>query len=98
MYVKEIVKIHGLTLLIVSDRYIRLTSKFWKSLQKEMATKLCLNIVYHPKTEGQSDKIIQTLEDMLQACDLEFTDSWDDHLPLVEFWFQQQLSLKHEDA
>nr|KAJ0212322.1 hypothetical protein LSAT_V11C400157430 [Lactuca sativa] len=40
---------------------------------------------YHPQTDGQSERTIQTLEDMLRACTLEFQGNWDEHLPLVEF-------------
>ncbi|GKB52591.1 putative reverse transcriptase domain-containing protein [Tanacetum coccineum] len=40
---------------------------------------------YHPETDGQSERTIQTLEDMLRACVIDFGSSWDRHLPLVEF-------------
>ena len=83
-YVMEIVSLHGVPLTIVSDRDSRLTSRFWKSLQEEMSTKLCLSTAYHPQTDGQSERTIQTLEDMLRACTLEFLGNWDEHLPLVE--------------
>ena len=84
-YVKEIVKVHGVPLSIVSDRDSRFTSKFWQGMHEQMGTKLCLSTAYHPQTDGQSERTIQTLEDMLRACTLEFAGSWDDHLPLVEF-------------
>ena len=84
-YVKEIVRLHGVPLTIVSDRDSRFTSRFWRSLQEELGTKLCLSTAYHPQTDGQSERTIQTLEDMLRACTLEFQGNWDEHLPLVEF-------------
>jgi hypothetical protein len=84
-YVKEIVKVHGVPLSIVSDRDSRFTSKFWQGMHEQMGTKLCLSTAYHPQTDGQSERTIQTLEDMLRACTLEIAGSWDDHLPLVEF-------------
>ncbi|KAI3503855.1 hypothetical protein L1887_32310 [Cichorium endivia] len=84
-YVYEIVKRHGVSLTILSDRDSRFTSRFWKGLQEAMGTKLCLSTAYHPRTDGQSERTIQTLEDMLRACTLEFSGNWDDHLPLVEF-------------
>ena len=56
-----------------------------ESLQEELGTKLCLSTAYHPQTDGQSERTIQTLEDMLRACTLEFKGNWDEHLPLVEF-------------
>ena len=70
---------------IISDRDSRFTSGFWKSLQKALDTNLDMSTVYHPQTDGQSERTIQTLEDMLRACVIDFGSSWDRHLPLVEF-------------
>ncbi|GJU51019.1 putative reverse transcriptase domain-containing protein [Tanacetum coccineum] len=61
------------------------TSRFWKSLQEAMGTQLDMSTAYHPETDGQSERTIQTLEDMLRACVIDFGSSWDRHLPLVEF-------------
>ncbi|GKC45074.1 reverse transcriptase domain-containing protein [Tanacetum coccineum] len=61
------------------------TSRFWKSLQKALGTNLDISTAYHPQTDGQSKRTIQTLEDMLRACVIDFGSSWDCHLPLVEF-------------
>ncbi|GJT14152.1 putative reverse transcriptase domain-containing protein [Tanacetum coccineum] len=55
-----------------------------QSLHKALGTQLDMSIVYHPQTDGQSERTIKTLEDMLRACVLEFGKSWDRHLPLVE--------------
>ncbi|GKA07161.1 putative reverse transcriptase domain-containing protein [Tanacetum coccineum] len=44
-----------------------------------------LSTAYHPQTDGQSERTIQTLEDMLRACVIDFSGSWDVHLPLAEF-------------
>ena len=44
-----------------------------------------MSTAYHPQTDGQSERTIQTLEDMLRACVLDWGDSWEKHLPLVEF-------------
>ncbi|GJT11474.1 putative reverse transcriptase domain, ribonuclease H-like domain, aspartic peptidase domain protein [Tanacetum coccineum] len=44
-----------------------------------------MSTTYHPETDGQSERIIQTLEDMLRACVIDFGGSWFRHLPLVEF-------------
>ncbi|KAI3755175.1 hypothetical protein L1987_54970 [Smallanthus sonchifolius] len=85
LYVNEIVTLHGVPLSIVSDRDSRFTSRFWKSFQKSLGMKLNLSTTYHPQTDGQSEKTIQTLEDMLRACVIDFGGSWDDHLPLMEF-------------
>ena len=85
LYVDNIVALHGVPLSIISDRDSRFTSKFWQSFQKALGTKLNLSSAYHPQTDGQSERTIQTLEDMLRACVIELKGSWDDHLPLMEF-------------
>jgi len=84
-YVSEIVRLHGVPVSIVSDRDPRFTSRFWSSLQKCLGTQLSLSTAYHPQTDGQSERTIQTLKDMLRACTLDFPGSWEEHLPLVKF-------------
>ncbi|GJW88111.1 putative reverse transcriptase domain-containing protein [Tanacetum coccineum] len=61
------------------------TSYFLKSLNRALGTRLDMSTAYHPQTDGQSERTIQTLEDMLRACVLEFRKGCDKHLPLVEF-------------
>nr|GEW68726.1 putative reverse transcriptase domain-containing protein [Tanacetum cinerariifolium] len=56
-----------------------------RSLQEALGTRLDMSTAYHPETDGQSERTIQTLEDMLRACVINFGGSWDRHLPLVEF-------------
>ncbi|KAD4584743.1 hypothetical protein E3N88_22344 [Mikania micrantha] len=85
LYVNELVSLHGVPLSIVSDRDSRFTSRFWESFQKALGTRLNFITTYHPQTDGQSERTIQTLEDMLRACVIDFGGSWDDHLPLMEF-------------
>ncbi|GJZ25212.1 putative reverse transcriptase domain-containing protein [Tanacetum coccineum] len=85
LYLKEIVCKHGVPTSIISDRDSLFTSRFWKSLQEAMGTQLDMSTAYHPETDGQSERTIQTLEDMLRACVIDFGSSWDRHLPLVEF-------------
>nr|GEY81230.1 putative reverse transcriptase domain-containing protein [Tanacetum cinerariifolium] len=63
----------------------RFTSHFWKSFNKALGTRLDMSTAYHPEIDGQSERTIQTLEDMLRACVLDFGKGWDKHLPLVEF-------------
>ncbi|GJU16524.1 putative nucleotidyltransferase, ribonuclease H, partial [Tanacetum coccineum] len=58
---------------------------FWKGLQKAWGTRLKFSTAFHPQTDGQSERTIQNLEDMLRACALEWTGSWDEYLCLVEF-------------
>ncbi|KAJ9536718.1 hypothetical protein OSB04_un000103 [Centaurea solstitialis] len=85
LYIDEIVMRHGVPISIISDRDSRFTSRFWQSLQTTLGTSVDLSTAYHPQTDGQTERTIQTLEDMLRACVLEFGGSWDDHLPLIEF-------------
>ncbi|GKB25957.1 putative reverse transcriptase domain-containing protein, partial [Tanacetum coccineum] len=76
---------HGVPVSIISDRDGRFTSLFWQALHKALGTRLDMSTAYHPETDGQSERTIQTLEDMLRACVLDFGKNWDRHLPLVEF-------------
>ncbi|GJW69548.1 putative reverse transcriptase domain-containing protein [Tanacetum coccineum] len=85
LYLKEVVTRHGVPVSIISDRDGRFTSLFWKLLHKALGTRLDMSTAYHPQIDGQSERTIQTLEDMLRACVLDFRKSWDRHLPLVEF-------------
>ncbi|GKF25724.1 putative reverse transcriptase domain-containing protein, partial [Tanacetum coccineum] len=85
LYFKEVVLRHGVLVSIISDRDGRFTSHFWQWLQKALGTRLDMSTAYHPQTDGQSKRTIQTLEDMLRACVIDFGNGWDKHLPLVEF-------------
>ena len=71
LYIREIVRLHGVPISIVSDRDPRFTTHFWKSFQKAMGTQLTMSTAFHPKTDGQSERTIQVLEDMLRACVLD---------------------------
>ncbi|GJX91352.1 putative reverse transcriptase domain-containing protein [Tanacetum coccineum] len=85
MYLKEVVTRHGIPLLIICDRDPRFASNFWRSLQNALGTSLDMSTAYHPQTDGQSKRTIQTLEDMLRAYAIDFGKGWVNHLPLVEF-------------
>ncbi|KAA0048733.1 pol protein [Cucumis melo var. makuwa] len=85
LYMSEIVRLHGVPVSIVSDRDARFTSKFWKGLQTTMGTRLDFSTAFHPQTNGQTERLNQVLEDMLRACALEFSGSWDSHLHLMKF-------------
>ncbi|GJW36985.1 putative reverse transcriptase domain-containing protein [Tanacetum coccineum] len=85
LYIKEIVSRHGVPISIISDRDSHFTSRFWQSLQNALGTQLDMSTSYHPETDGQSERTIQTLEDMLRACVIDFRKGWDKHLPLIEF-------------
>ncbi|GJY34339.1 putative reverse transcriptase domain-containing protein [Tanacetum coccineum] len=85
VYLDRIVARHGVPVSIISDRDARFTSRLWQTFQKALGTHLDMSTAYHPQTDGQSERTIQTLEDMLRACVMDFGGSWDIHLPLVEF-------------
>ncbi|GKE66741.1 reverse transcriptase domain-containing protein [Tanacetum coccineum] len=85
LYLKEIVCRHGVPVSIISDRDSHFTSRFWRSFQEVLGMNLDMSTAYHPQTDCQSERTIQTLEDMLHACVIDFGSSWDRHLPLVEF-------------
>ncbi|GJW78913.1 reverse transcriptase domain-containing protein [Tanacetum coccineum] len=76
IYTNEIVARHGVLVSIISDRDGRFTS---------LGTRLDMSTAYHPQTDGQSERTIKTLEDMLRACVMDFGGSWDTHLSLIEF-------------
>ncbi|GJZ27841.1 putative reverse transcriptase domain-containing protein [Tanacetum coccineum] len=89
LYRKEIVSRHGVPISIISDRDSHFTSRFWQSLQNALGTQLDMSMAYHPKTDGQSERTIQTLEDMLRACVIDFGKGWKKHLTLVEFSYNK---------
>ncbi|KAL8148810.1 hypothetical protein AgCh_005977 [Apium graveolens] len=84
MYLKEIVVRHEVPVSIVSDRDPRFNSRFWKSFQECLGTRLNMSTAHHPQTDGQSERTIQKIEDMLRVCAIDFKGSWDEHLPLDE--------------
>ncbi|GKB68800.1 putative reverse transcriptase domain-containing protein [Tanacetum coccineum] len=85
LYIDEIVARHGVPTSIISNRDGRFTSRSWQTMQKALEMRLDMSTTYHPQTDGQSERIIQTLEDMLRACVIDFGRSWNIHLPLAEF-------------
>ncbi|GJZ98982.1 putative reverse transcriptase domain-containing protein [Tanacetum coccineum] len=85
MYLKEVVMRHGIPVSIIFYHNPRFASNFWRSLQKALGTNLDMSTTYHPQTNGQSERTIQTLKDMLRACVIDFGKGWVNHLPLVEF-------------
>jgi transposase InsO family protein len=87
MYVDQVVKLHGIPSSIVSDIDPRFSSRFWESLKEVVGTKLKMSSAYHPQTDGQCERKIQSLEDLLRGCVLENRGSWDSWLSLIEFTY-----------
>nr|GEX61344.1 reverse transcriptase domain-containing protein [Tanacetum cinerariifolium] len=85
IYLKEVVTRYGIPVSIISDRDPRFASMFWRSLQNALGTRLDMSTAYHPKIDGQSERTIKPFEDMLRACAINFGKGWVNHLPLVEF-------------
>jgi len=81
LYIQEIVRLHGVPGSIVSDRDPRFTSRFWQTLQEAIGSRLRMSFAYHPQTDGQSERMIQSLEDLLRTCILDHLGNWDEVLP-----------------
>jgi transposase InsO family protein len=77
--------LHGVPKKIVSDRGTQFTSKFWEKLHESMDTKLNFSSAYHRQMDGQTERVNQILKDMLRACALKDSKSWDKCLPYAEF-------------
>ncbi|GJY78062.1 reverse transcriptase domain-containing protein [Tanacetum coccineum] len=95
LYLNMIVARHAIPASIIYDHDGRFTSNFWKSFQKALGTDISMSTAYHPETDGQSEKTIQTLEDMLRACVIDFRKGWVKHLPLAEFSYNNSYHLKN---
>lgn len=87
LHVDEIVRLHGIPVGIVLDIDARFTSRFWKILQQALGTKLNFSMTFHLQSDGQSERTIQTLEDMLRAYIIDLKGSYDVHLSLIEFTY-----------
>ncbi|GJW80016.1 putative reverse transcriptase domain-containing protein [Tanacetum coccineum] len=87
LYLREVVTRHGIPVSIICDRDPRFASNFWRSLQNALGTNLDMSTAYQSEnTDGaMRRRTIQTLEDMLRACAIDFGKGWVNHLPLVEF-------------
>ena len=75
VYISKIVWLHGISISIISDRDPRFTSRFWGKLQEALGTRLNFNTTFHPQTDGQSERVIQVLEDMLRSCVIDYEGS-----------------------
>nr|GEW12047.1 putative reverse transcriptase domain-containing protein [Tanacetum cinerariifolium] len=86
IYLKDVVTRHGMPVSIISDRDSRFASNFWRSLHNALGTRLDMSTAYHPKIDGQSERTIQPLKDMMRACAIDFGKGWVNHLPLPVCW------------
>ncbi|XP_059302339.1 uncharacterized protein LOC132054314 [Lycium ferocissimum] len=84
IYIHEVVRLHGVPIFIISNRGPQFTSQFWRTLQAKLGIRLDLSTAFHLQTDGQSERMIQVLEDMLRACVTNFEGHWDQFLTLAE--------------
>jgi len=85
IFMQNIFRLHGLPKCIISDRDVKFTSAFWKALFKGLGTQLNFSTTYHPQTNGQTERVKQVVEDMLQTYVMQQPSKWEDYLHLVEF-------------
>jgi hypothetical protein len=85
LYISHIVRYHGISKTIISDRGSIFAAHFWEQLHECLGTHLIRSSAYHPQTYGQMERVNQIIEDMLRACVLTDGPKWDKHLPLAEF-------------
>jgi hypothetical protein len=87
LYIMRIMCLHGVPKKIVSDRGTHFMLRFWEKLYEAMDTRLNFSLAYHPQTDGQTERVNQILEDMLRACALKDSKSWDKCLLYAEFLY-----------
>jgi transposase InsO family protein len=96
IYIARVLCLHGVPKTIVSDRGSQFVARFWEQLHASIGTHLIHSSAYHPQMDGQIEWVNQILEDMLRACVMEYTGSWDKNLSWAEFSYNSsyQESLK----
>jgi transposase InsO family protein len=75
IYLDRIVCVHGIPKTIISDRGPQFVARFWEQLHQSLGTKLIRNSSYHPQTDGQTERVNQIVEDILQECIIHFDKS-----------------------
>ncbi|KAL6188925.1 hypothetical protein ACLB2K_040316 [Fragaria x ananassa] len=85
LFFREVVRLHGLPKTIVSDRDVKFTSYFWRTLWKLLNTKLQFSSAFHPQTDGQTEVVNRSLGELLRCLVSDHGLSWDKVLPMAEF-------------
>jgi transposase InsO family protein len=85
LFVSQIFAFHGLPHEIISDRGSLFTSKFWKRVVQRLNIKQCLSTAFHPRTDGQTERVNQILEQYLRCYCNYSQDNWAELLPLAQF-------------
>jgi hypothetical protein len=92
LYFDKIVKLYGLPQTIVSDRDVRFTSYFWKTLWYMVGTKLKFSTTYHPQTDGQTEVVNRSLGNLLRCLASDHNRNWDLILPTTQFAYNSSIN------
>jgi hypothetical protein len=92
LFFKEVIRLHGLSKSIVSDRDTKFIGHFWRTLWKKLGTNLAFSSSYHPQTDGQTEVVNRSLGDLLRSMVTEHHNSWDNVLPQEEFAYNDSVN------
>lgn len=92
LYVKEIVRLHGVADSIVSDRDAKFTSKFWREVHRLLGTRLLMSTAFHPQTDGVTERANRSINQILRGCVSPDQSDWVERLPMVEFAINSAIS------
>ena len=81
---REVVRLHGVPGVIVSDRDVRFTARFWRSWWAGRGVELAFSTAYHPQTDGQTERENRTVKEIMRTVVDERGEEWDEYLPMVE--------------
>ena len=85
LFVQHVFAHYGLPRVIVSDRDSRFVSAFWRALFGCLGTHLAFSSAYHPQSDGQTERVNRTMQQVLRCHCAQFPADWDKHLPMCQF-------------
>eukprot|EP00798_Chlamydomonas_sp_ICE-L_P006678 gene6678-3342_t len=91
LYIENVYRLKGLSRLIVSDRDVRITAEFWRTLMMRLGTAMNLSTTYHPQTDGEAERTHRILEQIVRAYVNPTHDDWATWLPVAEFAYNQSI-------
>ena len=89
IYVREIIRLHGMPKILILDQDVKFTSNFWRAFFEVVGTTLRMSTAYHPETDGQTERVNQVMEGMMRMYCLDEPSKWYEYLPLVEFVYNK---------